>query len=111
MYDVNGGGAIYTWMVSAPIDISLIASGWFAAFAGVKLLGKWFGKKAAKSLSGAIAQVVATALSVAVNVSVGALGKLIFGAFWACTSLGNLVSFALDLVIDGSINEKIVSWW
>lgn len=51
MYDVNGDGALYTWMVSAPIDIILNATGMFAAFVGVKLLGKFFGKKAAKSLS------------------------------------------------------------
>ena len=110
MYDVNGGGSIYTWMVSAPIDIALIASGSYAAFAGVKLLGKFLGQTAAKTLSGAIATVVAAAVSLFVNVSVGALGNLIFGAFWAFTSLGNLVGYALDLVIDGNINGVIYSW-
>lgn len=65
-------------MVSAPIDLASIASGSYAAFAGVKLIGKTFGKMAAKKLSGFLAKIVAGAVSMFINVSVGTLGNMIF---------------------------------
>lgn len=97
-------------MVSAPIDLALIASGSYAAFAGVKLIGKTFGKMAAKKLSGFLAKIVAGAVSMFINVSVGTLGNMIFGAFWAITSLGNMIGYVLDMIFDGKNNGIIYSW-
>lgn len=114
MMYVEGGGTLYNWMVSAPIDIALMACGATAAFGGIKLLGKTFGKNLAKKLSikmaPALAKVIGIASGGVVNIAVGQLGQLLTGAFWSFTSLGGLVSFVLDIAIDGEYNGIIHSW-
>lgn len=114
------GIKIYNWMVSVPIDITLIsiASGAYASYAGVKLIGKFWGNSLARSFCQGMAGVFKTVaeyalqrfFTVAINVIVGKLGNAMFGAFWALSSLGNLIAYSLDLIIDGSLNGVIYSW-
>ena len=111
---VDGGGTIYTWMVSAPIDIALMACGATLAFGGVKLLGKFFGKSLAKKLSKSMAPIVAKVIGLVsggiLNLAVGQVGQMLLNNFWSFTSLGGLVSFVLDIAIDGEANGVIYSW-
>ena len=111
---VDGGGKIYTWMVSAPIDIALMTCGATLAFGGVKLLGKFFGKSLAKNLSQSMAPIVAKIIGLMsggiLNLAVGQLGQMLLNNFWSFTSLGGLVSFVLDIAIDGEANGVIYSW-
>jgi hypothetical protein len=108
---VEGGGVIYTWMISAPIDIVLGLCGATIAFSGIKILGKLFGKSLAKSLSNTVAQLVVSVVGGALlNVGIGKVGDLLFGSFWAASSLGNLVGYVLDIAVDGVQNGIVYSW-
>lgn len=112
---VDGGGfTLYSWMVSTPIDIALMACGATMSFGGVKLLGKFFGKSLAKKLSTRIAPILASFIGMfsggAVNIAVGQLGKMLLQDFWSFTSLGGLVGYVLDIAFDGIRNGVVYSW-
>lgn len=111
---VDGGGVLYTWMVSTPIDIACMACGATMIFGGIKLLGKFFGKSLAKNLSKIMAPVISGIVGAicgaAFNVGVGQLGSALFQYAWSFTSLGGLISFVLDIAIDGNVNGIICSW-
>ena len=111
---VDGGGVIYTWMVSTGIDIACLACGATMVFGGIKLLGKFFGKSMAKSFSKTMAPLIAKTVGkicgIGLNFCVGQIGNALFKYAWSFTSLGGLISFVLDIAIDGNADGIIYSW-
>lgn len=107
---VDGGGVLYSWMSSAPIDIALMACGATMVFGGIKLFGKTMAKKFARSMAPWLAKLLGSLTGGAVNIAVGQLGKLLTDAFWNFTSLGGLVAFVFDVAIDESYNGVIARW-
>lgn len=99
------GFVLYTWMVSLVIDSVLLATGSFAAYAGIKVMGKIFGKSLAKKFTNAIAKPLLWAVEkiacATMNVAVGSVANSLINYFWAISSLGGLVSFVFDIIVDG----------
>ena len=115
----NGVLKVGRGVVSFAVDfiVALIAKSAFVAFTGVKQIGKWFGKKAAQKafkkvsnkLIEFIMQVIAVIASGVTNLLIGTIGSIIWGAFWAMSSIGNFVAYIFDQIdgcFDGMITIK-----
>lgn len=106
---------IPTWSLSALLDVILIGIGLGAMFAPIKVLGKTFGKTLAKKflvshaprMAAQSVRLIANITGTAVNITTGALMNFLTDGFWAFTSLGGIISYAIDCADktgrDGSI--------
>ena len=114
---VDGGGTIYTWVVSGALDLMFLAMGATTAWTGVKLIGRTFGKKLAKKLCGSLSgatvrlvSVLCTGAGFALNNLIGKIGTALVDYFWSFSSVGALVAFVLDIAIDNKLDGVIYSW-
>lgn len=111
---------LYNWIVSVPIDVVVMTffSGVYFAWAGVKLVGKFWGKKLAEKLSKSLLgifywvsyNVVYHFVPVGVNIVIGSIGNTLLGGIWAFSSIGNLFAYTLDLFVDFELNGIIWQW-
>ena len=106
---VEGGRYISRGIVAAAIDwIGLLFCPYFAPL-------KFAGRSAAKALvkvylpklAGVFRKLVTSAIGLAINVSVGTLGNILLSNAWCLTSVGGMVSLALDIITDGRCDKKI----
>ena len=105
---------LYTWEIAVPIDIILISTGSYAAYAGIKLVGKFFGDWMARALCRTLAPLALTAVrvlaSIAMNMTAAKIGDMMIGSFWALSSMGNLIAFVFDIAFDHVENGIVCTW-
>ncbi|MCL2599286.1 MAG: hypothetical protein FWD76_05220, partial [Firmicutes bacterium] len=70
-------------------------------------LAQKFCKEAAGLLASLAQKAIAALISTAVNITVGTLGNTLLSLFWSITSLGSMVATALDLMLDGKLNNIV----
>ena len=105
---VDGGFSMPRGVVAFAIDaVAVAVAPWLAPlkYAG-KAAAIAFVKVNLKKFAGAAKWVIQTAIGGSINMSVGAMGNLLFSNAWCFTSIGGIMSLIADAVFSG-IDGKI----
>lgn len=113
------GGGVPRWSVAMGLDILFMATPLGAAFAPFKYLGRAAGKALVKKFAGSIAGVLGKAInfiggvagSFACNFTAGRILGIVDTICACATSLGGIISVALDCMDKQGLNGWIGSKW
>ncbi|NLD51119.1 MAG: hypothetical protein GX660_28625 [Clostridiaceae bacterium] len=106
---IEGGVTFSRSWIAVAVDVIALAVAPYLA--PIKFLGKNLAKalvsKFLPQLAGVFRTMIQMVAGVAINMTNGALGNLLFGNVWCLTSVGGMVGLAADYFSDGKVDGTV----